>query len=518
MRRLVLAALFFLIFSAPANAQRVIVSFSPGVGKAGAVAALKSGNASQIHRLGGSHALIYAADVAAPESLSWDARVKTVEPDRAVAVAATNDPFLANVWSLRPPTEVPGGADVASLWSKTTGAGVTVAVLDSGVQLDHPDLKGSLWVNSDEIPGNGVDDDKNGYVDDVNGYDFAGRDADPSGTYWHGTHVAGTIAATANNGEGIAGAAYGAKLMILQVMGDNNLIAYSDAIEALYYAAKNGAQIVNCSWGGDVNSPALKQAVVDLATQNVLVVAAVGNSGKPLEQSPFYPAIYNLPNEIAVAATDSNGALASFSNYSPTLADLAAPGQEIASTYPNSSYAVASGTSMAAPLVSAVAALLKAAKPSATAGEIRQAILDGATKDPALASKVREGRRLSAAGALAVLLKGVDVEPVDLTPPAAAKPLSPASLFRIVARSTTGVRLTAKQSKTFRLAVTLRWKASPDKDVASYRIYIDKKLRATVKPGAALRLALRFGVGTHSWGIITVDKAGNKSVSGIVPA
>ena len=274
----------------------------------------------------------------------------------AQAAELPDDPAWGQQWSL---------ADIGlpAAWNVTTGStDIVIALVDSGIYLGHPDLASKLWVNGDEIPGNWIDDDANGQVDDVNGWHFyqqwtpsgyvpAGN-ADLRDDFGHGTHVAGIAAAAANNGIGIAGIAWGARVMPVKVLDQYGNGWYSDIAAGIIYAADSGAKIINLSLGGAAASQTLCEAAAYAQQRGALVVAATGNAGAAV----FYPAA--CAGVLAVAATDRADQRAGFSNFGPQV-DLAAPGVEIYSTWPwLDGYFIKSGTSMAAPHVAGVAALV----------------------------------------------------------------------------------------------------------------------------------------------------------------
>jgi subtilisin family serine protease len=293
--------------------------------------------------------------------------------------------------------------DAKEAWNTTTGVpGTVVAVIDEGVDINHPDLKNNIWVNTDEVPGNGVDDDRNGYVDDVNGWDFSHDDAsvyDAADGDDHGTHVAGTIAGQGNNGLGVTGVNWQASIMVLKFMGSNGGYT-SDAVEALNYAVANGAKISSNSWGGGGSSSSLQTAISRADTAGHLFVAAAGNNGTNNDTTPHYPSNYNNANIISVAATDDRDALASFSNFGATSVDLSAPGVNILSTLPGNRYGSYSGTSMATPHVAGVAALIKSNWPTLDDAQIKGKILQSVDKKANLQGTSVTGGRLNAAGAL----------------------------------------------------------------------------------------------------------------------
>ncbi|MCC9602199.1 S8 family serine peptidase [Stieleria sp. JC731] len=257
-----------------------------------------------------------------------------------------------------------------------TGQGVTVAVIDTGIDLDHPDLINSLFVNPGEIPGNGIDDDQNGYVDDVSGYDFVDLDSYADDGNGHGTHVAGTIAAS-NNDVGATGVAPDAKVIPIRVLDDSGRGSDSSVAAGIRYAADIGAQIINLSLGG--NASARIAAAVEYATSlGSLVIAAAGNDSSSV---PGYPAQYSaaIDSVLSVGAFDSNAELASFSNTvgNSGAIQIDAPGVGIYSTYIDGRYGTLSGTSMATPHVSAVAALTLSANPNLTSSQLRSLLVDG---------------------------------------------------------------------------------------------------------------------------------------------
>jgi subtilisin family serine protease len=343
--------------------------------------------------------------IAVPDAL---ARVKNMpgveyaEPNYIVHAAKTpDDPFFPQQYALTNTGQKGGAAgsdiDAASAWDISTGgASILVAVLDTGIDVDHPDLAPNLWTNPDEIPGNLVDDDGNGLVDDVHGWDYVNHDDDPHDDYGHGTHVAGILAAAGDNGVGIAGVAWRASILPLKFLDQSGSGTTSDAISAIDYAAARGARIINASWGGGGFSMAMLDAIRDAATHQVLFVAAAGNDATDSDQIPFFPAGFDSPNIIAVAASDRSDRLAPFSNHGRTTVDLAAPGVEIYSTLPGGAYGFSSGTSMATPHVSGVAALILGFAPGMSAESLRRRLLDHAEPVAALADEVATAARLNA--------------------------------------------------------------------------------------------------------------------------
>ncbi len=323
------------------------------------------------------------------EQLSRSAEVEFVEREQARSLHFTpNDTYAVSagtwgqayqdLWAVH-------RLQAPLAWDTTVGQGVVVAVVDTGVDANHPDIAANIWVNADEIPGNGVDDDGNGFIDDVKGWDFVGAswltptpDNNPADVNGHGTHVAGTIGAVGNNAAGIVGIAWGARIMPLRGHDNAGNGAATLLCAAIVYAANNGADVINCSFGGPGFVQVEKDAADYAHSLGVVVVAAAGNDGVRLEN--FYPAL--LPNVIAVASSSPADARSTFSNWGSRL-DVAAPGEDIlslraAGTTPgtpiNSSYTRWGGTSMAAPHASGLAALLLAQRPNLTPEQVRQII------------------------------------------------------------------------------------------------------------------------------------------------
>jgi subtilisin family serine protease len=335
------------------------------------------------------------------------------EPDHIVRqTAAPNDPLLSYQWDMT-------AVRAPEAWDVTTGsAQVTVGVVDTGIDATHPDLAPNLWSNPGESGGgretNGVDDDGNGRIDDVHGWDFVDHDGQPQDGNGHGTHVSGTIAARGNDANGVAGLNWSAAIMPLRVLGDDGSGYVSDAIAAYAYAARNGARVVNASLGGPTFSRAEREALA--AAPDTLFVVAAGNDGTDNDTTPEYPCDYDLANVVCVAASGHDDTLASFSSYGPTNVDLAAPGVDVASTWPGGRYALLDGTSMATPHVTGAAALVLAHDDSLTVAGLRAALLSSVQPVVALAGRVATGGRLDVAAALSV----PPAPPAPPPPPAAA--------------------------------------------------------------------------------------------------
>lgn len=326
--------------------------------------------------------------------LRADPNVEFAEEDRiATANITPNDPYLSSTgsWGQSYP-DLWGiqkiGAPAA--WNTSTGTGIIVAVVDTGIDYNHPDIADNVWINTGEIPNNGIDDDHNGYIDDVRGWDFIGstytnpqQSNDPIDHNGHGTHVAGTVAAVGNNGIGVIGVAWNAQVMAVKGLDDTGTGVDSTLDPAILYAANNGADIISASWGGTTYSQAEADAISYAYNLGAVIVVAAGNNSA--DARTFYPAA--LWNVITVAASDPNDNLASFSNYGSKI-DVAAPGVDILSLQASGTnlgpvvspgYIRLSGTSMATPHVSGLAALILSQNPNYSNEQVRQVIRASAT-------------------------------------------------------------------------------------------------------------------------------------------
>lgn len=329
------------------------------------------------------------------------------EPNYIVSLdVVPNDPRLPELWGMINTGQTGGTPDAdidADLaWGVSTGSpGVLVGVIDTGVDYNHPDLAPNIWTNPGEIPGNGLDDDGNGFVDDVHGYDFANNDGDPFDDNGHGTHVSGTIGAVGNNGIGVVGVNWSVKIMALKFLTSGGSGTTANAVRAVDYATMMGVDLTSNSWGGGGFSQALYDAIANANAHDIAFVAAAGNSSANTDTSPHYPSAYDLPNIIAVAATDHNDNLASFSNWGPTTVDLAAPGVDVLSTLPGNSYGQLSGTSMATPHVSGVCALIRAVNPNIPVAQMKNVLLSSVDVKPSLTGRMVSNGRLNAFFAIA---------------------------------------------------------------------------------------------------------------------
>jgi thermitase len=354
-------------------------------------------------------------------------------PTGTPAIKAGNDPLIGKQWGMK-------DLGVEQAWAINFGTNqIVVAVIDTGIDYNHEDLRQNLWINKKEIPDNGKDDDKNGYVDDIIGWDYVGKDNKPydltgnllavlgGGNPGHGTHCAGNIAATGKNSVGITGVAPRAKIMALRFIGDKGGTT-ADAVKAIRYAVDNGAKVLSNSWGSSgedpadaVNNKALTDAIQYAQEKGVLFIAAAGNGdqqgvGYSNDGSKVaaYPASYPNDNIISVAAIDSANALGKFSNWGAKTVDIGAPGVKVFSTTSDGKYsdsmgiapipglfpdgftlATWDGTSMATPHVAGAAALYWSANPTKTWKEVKTALLSSVTKTSSLTGKVSSNGKLN---------------------------------------------------------------------------------------------------------------------------
>jgi subtilisin family serine protease len=314
---------------------------------------------------------VYRVPAAAADAFLADLKalpgVAAADLDQPVSIAdrLPNDPSWPNQYG-------PSRIQAPHAWDITTcAASVIIAIIDTGIDLTHPELLPKLWRNPNEIAGNGIDDDANGYVDDVNGWDFRNWDNQPADDHGHGTHVAGIAAALGNNATGIAGLAWGARIMPLKVLGYDGTGSGYDVAQAIIYATKKGAKVINLSLGGAGLGPSVADAVSFAYNNGVTVVAAAGNSGGAGIMEPA-----NYPSVLAVAATDGSNSRAPYSSFGNEV-DFAAPGTNILSTVPGG-YGYMSGTSMATPHVSGAVALLASLAAFNSPDRIRQALTTSA--------------------------------------------------------------------------------------------------------------------------------------------
>jgi subtilisin family serine protease len=441
---LTLAALALALLPASAGAAErtvvpgeVIVRFADGATPAERIAARAAADARVDRSLPIAGAQLLSLEpgttiAGAVAALERDDDVLYAEPNVIRRISATpDDPQFALLWGLAntgaavrsKPATVDADIDGSEAYDITRGAGAVVAVVDTGVALGHPDLAGSRWSNPRELV-NGLDDDRNGYADDTGGWDWVGDDADPSDENGHGTHVAGTVLARADNAVAVAGVAPAATLMPLRVLDANGSGPVADVAAAYRYAAAAGARIVNLSLGGPGLSRIERDAIA--AAPRTLFAVAAGNRGTDNDAIPDYPCNHELPNIVCVTATSPADALPTFANRGAATVDLGAPGVDILSTQRSGATGYLSGTSMAAPHVAGAAALVFSRAPGAAVADVRQALLSTVDPVSALAGKTVTGGRLNAARALGVGLAAEPPPPPAPLAAAAAPPPPPA--------------------------------------------------------------------------------------------
>ncbi|HET9325731.1 MAG TPA: S8 family serine peptidase, partial [Candidatus Eisenbacteria bacterium] len=335
-------------------------------------------------------------------------KVEYIEPNYVYRIVATtpNDPDFSRLWGLQNTGQTGGlpGADIDAplAWDVLTGSDVLVAITDTGIDWGHPDLAANVFSNAGEIPGNGLDDDHNGFIDDVRGWDFVNRDNDPIDDQGHGTHVSGTVGAIGNNGIGVAGVNWNVKIMPLKFLDGGGFGSTADAVSAIDYAVAMGARVISASWGGGGASAALQSSLESADSAGVLFVAAAGNSGLDNDVFPNYPSNYDVPNVIAVAASDAFDRLPFWSNFGRTTVDLAAPGENIYSTLPGGGYGYNSGTSMATPHVTGALALILGRFPGMSGADAKALLLSKVDTLSSLSGRVATGGRLNAFNTIAI--------------------------------------------------------------------------------------------------------------------
>lgn len=439
-------------------------------------------------------------DVAA--HLAEHAGVAYFEPNESLATdfSLPNDPRFGELYGLHNTGQSAGLADAdidaPEAWQLTTGSrNVVVSVIDTGIDMGHRDLYRNIWINQAEIPpairsqvvdvdsdgritfvdlnhpansslvadrngngyidaldllrdprwANGQDTDGNSFVDDLVGWNFVSNTNNPSDDNRHGTHVAGTIGATGNDGVGVVGVSWEVSMMGIKFLSGSGSGSTANAIKSVNYATMTrlrgdeGVRVTNNSWGGGAYSQSLKDAIDAGGAANILFVAAAGNSQTDLNRSPHYPAAYTSPAIVAVAATDRRDALAGFSNFGATRVHLGAPGSGILSAVPGGGYAVLNGTSMAAPHVAGAAALALAANPNLSLAELKQAILATTDPVPALAGRTLTGGRLNAARLVEMVgVPDAQIELTGRTVPENSPPGTLVGTFSATARSDNG--------------------------------------------------------------------------------
>ncbi|MBD3420363.1 MAG: S8 family serine peptidase [Chitinivibrionales bacterium] len=344
--------------------------------------------------------------------MRWQA-IGYPEKEATQPLNAPNDRYFKEQWGLY--NQDNGRADIKVLeaWAISTGSRtIVVGILDSGIDYLHPDLRANIWRNPGEALANGADDERNGFIDDVYGWNFVennrtpnhnGRGPDPVDRAGHGTHVAGTVGAEVNNHIGVAGVCHNVRLMAVKGLSDLGWGYTSDLLAGIIYAVDNGAHVINASWGSFGYSQALRDAIAYAASKNVIFVAAAGNYAADNDQTPFYPASYDVPNILSVGAIDKTGRITGFSHFGKESVDLFAPGRHIWSTLPDNAYVSWTGTSMAAPHVAGAVALLRGFAPDLSYDTYIHAVLASADRGAEYAERAVSDGRLNVYGALKAL-------------------------------------------------------------------------------------------------------------------
>lgn len=474
-----------LAFAGPAQASPAVGDANRADGLVVGVTGAKAAAGVPGRRIAPGLELVGEASASAPE-LRDEPGVRFVEPNRTYrASALPNDSLFPRQW----PLSRPDGIGAVGAWWTSLGATATIAFLDSGVDMAHPDISPNLWTNPREVAGNGVDDDANGFVDDVHGADVVAMTGDPSDHLGHGTAMSGVAAARGGNGLGVSGVAPNAHIMAVKVLDDRGVGSTDSLVAGIRYATAQGADVINMSLNGPDQSIALDEAMAAAEAAGIVVVASAGNDGANRDQVPSYPASSTAGGVIAVGASVQDHGLAHFSGWGPGTVDLAAPGEAILTTAQGGSYALNSGTSAAAAHVSGAMALLAAARPSATPAELRAAILGGT-------HPLRHDAQMVGGGEL------------DAT----------RALRRLVPTSGPRVNLLMQRVvRSRKSSVTLRWRAQgAARAVASYQLKVGSRQFAmsSSKAGAPVRRhKLRLRPGRYRWTVLALDASGSRLAS-----
>ncbi|MBZ9611005.1 S8 family serine peptidase [Rheinheimera maricola] len=488
----------------------VLVMFKPGVSKQQREAAIKQHGASlrQLDAQGRDVKMRYVADgriikVTTPKNTSRDALIKKLashpaievaEPDFPLrALAVPNDSSFGELWGLLNTGQSGGtaGADIKATdaWDISTGShDVIIGIIDTGMDYNHPDLIDNRWVNPGNLPGS------------TYGYSALNAELDPMDSDSHGTHVAGTIGASGNNGVGVAGVNWNVTLLPCQFLGPSGG-STAGAIECINYftdlKVNHGVDIkaTNNSWGGGGFSETLRAAIQSGGDAGILFIAASGNDGGNADSAPMYPAAYDLDVIVSVASTDRNDNMSGFSNYGATSVDLAAPGSDILSTVPGASYASYSGTSMASPHVAGAAALLWSVNPDLSAAEMKAILMNSGDSLPALDGKTVSGKRINLANAM------LEADPT----PSFKLTLSPRSQ-QITAGESTQYTLDIGNIADWMGEVALSLDVAPELNGVSLSA-------STAQPGQSLTLDVTTTTET-AWGSYQFTVTGTDSATG----
>ena len=430
------------------------------------------------------------------DAIRATAGVRFVEPHFIYNAAATPDPDLGSQFNLQ-------SLEVAAAWAASSGAGVTIGVADTGVDLDHPDLAPAL----------------------VGGANFVSRGGSADDDGGHGTEVAGLAAARGGNGIGIAGVAYNANIMPLKVLKGDGSGVVTDIADALRHASANRVKVVNLSLIGTDASDTLREAIAQAEAANVVIVVAAGNQGIDIDASPMYPAGYPNGNIIAVASEQTNFLLASFSNRGPVTVDVTTPGVAVRTTERGGGYGAVDGTSMSSPQAAGAIALIAAAHPDWGAAQLRDALFAGAGARPV--PGVGRGA-VSVARAL-----GLDPAPAGSGGASGSSGGSAGSAFAggsgtatrqqavalggVAAVARNGIVLVLRKATPSRVRasgsrVKLRWRMlGATRKVHRLKVVVDGRTRKTVRRGTSA-LTIRLRPGRHRWALVAVDRSGRRLV------
>jgi hypothetical protein len=511
----------------PSSSQRhvegeLIVRFEPGVAASARRAILRRHGVSRRRTLRARGFELVQVPADSPlashaAALERENTVLDAQPNFFYRVSAVpDDPDFPELWGLDAGNDA--DIDAPEAWDVTTGSSaVTVAVIDTGVTYGHVDLAENMWANAGETA-NGADDDGNGLVDDVRGWDFVDNDAAPLDPHGHGTHVAGTIGAEGDNGEGVTGVNWDVSVMALRSGDEDGLLTDAAIVNAVDYACAKGAKVVNGSFGGYGYSPAMVNAISNCP--GTLFVFAAGNGGgdgvgdNVDATPPTYPCSYTNPNIVCVAAGNEIDGRATFSNYGPTSVDLAAPGTAILSTVNTGGYGGASGTSMAAPHVAGVAALLWGAQPGATTAQVKYSLLRTVDPLPAFAGLTVTGGRVNAYAALTAPLEDPPAPPPPPLPPPPPPPpadtVPPSNPAPVSTSHPVG-------APTSRNMIVVAWSGAYDQgsgvDGFSYHwdklVTSDPDTTKDAEEGATTATSAPLAPGTYYFHLRTTDNAGN---------
>ncbi len=406
------------------------------------------------------------------EILENNQGVVYAEPDYIIRIdEEPNDPYYSNLYAMEL-------IDAPKAWDITTGsAEIIAAVVDTGVDTKHADLNENIWMNPGEIASDGIDNDGNGFIDDINGWNFVSDNNDPYDDHSHGTHVAGTIAAVGNNKVGVTGVSWKTKLMPLKVFDSKGEGRTEDLIEALEYLSKTDVQLVNNSYTFDAHSRAVND-LID-AQRDKVFVAAAGNDGVNIEETPKYPASYTSENVIAVSSTNSADEIAGTSNYGRESVDLAAPGVSIYSTVPGGRYGTKSGTSMATPHVTGALALMLTKDITLSPSELKDALLISTEPIPQLDWETVSGGRLNVGDALLINPQYADAESImlnasSLTMKTNGRMKLTASIFPLPAKDPR-ILWTSDNASVIEVSVNGEIRAAGEEGTATVRAYSASK-------------------------------------------